>query len=82
MRPANKIALDCFEAAIWQFAGNGFGDAVFPGLYVQNMLGDLGITGPERVEQMERIKVLDDQRRHGDSVRMKRKKTKEPEATE
>jgi len=56
------------------------GDAVFPGQYVQTMLGDLGVVGPERVDTLERIRVIDDQRRaldrdeKGDSIRGKRKK--------
>lgn len=74
---ANAIALRCFEAAIWQFSSSGFGDATFPGSYAQTMLDDLGIRGPERVDQLERIRILDDARRKADAIRMKRKKRDE-----
>lgn len=77
---ANRLALRCFRSAYWQFASTGMGDAVFPGLYVQNMLSDLGVAGPERVDVMDRIRILDEARRDSDkakdgsSIRGKRKK--------
>lgn len=56
------------------------GDATFPGAYAQTMLGDLGVTGPLRVDVLERLRIIDEQRRvldrdeSGESIRAKRKK--------
>lgn len=77
---SNRLALRCFQSAYWQFASSGMGDAVFPGLYIQNMLSDLGVIGPERVDVMDRIRILDETRRESDraedgsSIRAKRNK--------
>lgn len=77
---ANRLALRVYQSAYWQFSSNGMGDATFPGTYAQSMLQDLGCIGPERVEVMERIRILDEQRRltdigdDGESIRGKRQK--------
>lgn len=71
-----------YETVWWQFSSSGMGDATFPGAFAQTMLADLGIIGPGRVEVMERLRVLDEQRREtdratdGTSIRGKREKKK------
>jgi hypothetical protein len=71
---ANRVAINVFQSTFWQYKSSGMGDATFPGEYAQTMLSDLGITGSARVDQLERIGILDEQRRSGDAIRMKRKK--------
>ena len=56
------------------------GDARFPGDCARGWLEDLGVTGPARIDVLERVRILDEQRRltdkdaNGDSIRAKRKK--------
>jgi hypothetical protein len=58
------------------------GDATFPGLYVQNWLADLGITGPIRVAVMSKMRIFDDEVKKANKIRAKRPKDNKAAATD
>jgi hypothetical protein len=47
-----------FVATFWQWRSSGMGDAVLDATYVQRKLADKGIEGPDREDQMERLRVM------------------------
>jgi hypothetical protein len=56
--PANRFAWGLFVTTFWQWRSSGMGDGVLDAGYVQQKLADKGVTGPERDDQMERLRVM------------------------
>ncbi len=69
----NAFAWDEFKGSFWQWSSAGFGDATLNALFIQNKLGDRGITGHAREAQMDRIRVLADEFGEMQRIRGKRK---------
>ncbi len=75
--PANAFAWQCFKDSLWQFTGSGCGDATLNAPYVQSMMADRGLTGPDRDEEMQRVRVLVEELQEMQKIRSKRKRQPE-----
>jgi len=69
----NAFAWDEFKNSFWQWQSAGFGDATLNAPFVQNKLGDRGITGHAREAQMDRIRVCAEELSDMQRIRSKRK---------
>lgn len=72
--PANAFAWSIFRSTFWQWQSSGFGDGTLNGVFVQNKLADKGIEGPERDDQMERLRVLAETYQEMQAIEAKEKK--------
>lgn len=70
----NRFAWECFRDSFWQWSSSGMGDATMSAPYVQTMMADRGVTGHERDDQMQRVRVLAEELRAMNEIRSKRKR--------